>query len=309
MSSQILLAGFDSRGLALEAPILKRQRHRIAERPTARAVFQALADEEVKLLLLGPRLPDLGLAELIRLVRADEQTRHVSILALLPAREAPDAEERLREAGANAVLRRPLKTEQLERWLVKLLEVPRRTQLRVPVRGQVVAVPRSGDAGRFCGLTRNISVNGLLLASQEKLLRDIDVELEISLEEPPRQLRALGRVVRTAPEVHWPYLGYGVEFLLVPPDSRESIADLVGGGRPSLPPPGEAPKIRTTIERGGWVYEILDPVQDPHGWQVEIRRAPHERWRPGSGGPFYVVLGASPEAAYREARAFVERQE
>ena len=37
-----------------------------------------------------------------------------------------------------------------------------------------------------------------------------------------------------------------------------------------------------------------------HGWQVEIRRGPREHWRPGKAGPFYVVLGSSPEAAYQE---------
>ena len=82
--------------------------------------------------------------------------------SLATAIAGEDAEEAASKAGANAVLRRPLVPEQLEHWLVKLLDVPRRSRIRVPVRGQVVAVPRTADAARFYGLTRNISVNGLV---------------------------------------------------------------------------------------------------------------------------------------------------
>jgi CheY-like chemotaxis protein len=307
MSQGIILAGFDSRSLVIEAPILRRRGCAVGERASARAVLASLESGAAGLLVLGPRLPDLGLLDLIRQVRADPQTRHVSILALLPASEPSDAEAAVLRAGANAALRRPLQSRKLEQWLVKLLEVPRRTQLRVPVRGQVVAVPRSGDAERFFGFTRNISVNGLLLSSDDSLAREVDVELEVRLDQPPRHLRALGRVVRQASEVKWPYQGYGIEFLLLPPESRATIETLVERQRAATAAGRQVPKIRTTVERESWVYEILDPVEQPHGWQVEIRRAPRERWRPGSGGPFYVVVESSPENAYREARAFVER--
>ena len=45
------------------------------------------------------------------------------------------------------------------------------------------------------------------------------------------------------------------------------------------------------------------------GFLAEIRRGPREGWRPGASGPYYVVEAASPEAAVRAARAFVNRQE
>ncbi len=305
--SSIILAGFDSRSLALEAPVLKRRGCRVDERASAAAVLSALGTGEPRMLVLGPRLPDLGLVDLIRRVRSDPETRHVSILVLLPSSEAAGAEATVLSAGANAALRRPLEPDSLEQWLVKLLEVPRRSEIRVPVRGQVVAVPRSGDAGRFYGVTRNISVNGLLLASHDALTHDADVELEVNLEEPPRQLRALGRVVRQASEVEWPYAGYGIEFLLVPPDSRATIDTLIDQRPTAFTTGGSDPKIRATVRREAWVYEILDPVEQAHGWQVEIRRGPSDRWRPGTGGPFYVVVGSSPEAAYLEARSFVAR--
>jgi hypothetical protein len=126
-------------------------------------------------------------------------------------------------------------------------------------------------------------------------------------------LRALGRVVRHAPEVRWPYLGYGVEFLYVPDEGVNALIELVQ--RETAPPPPtliaeprpEVMAIRTTLRREGWVYEILDPVPNGALWQVEIRRSARDGWRPGIGGPFYVLEAPSPEEALESARAFVRR--
>lgn len=308
MSAPILVAGFDSRSLLLEAPILKRGGHPVEMCASGRSVLEALPARRSRLLVLGPEVHDLALAELVHQIRADPLTRRVSILALLPSGEAPQAEEELLVAGANAALRRPLDPSLLEQWIVKLLQVPRRTDVRVPVRGHVVGMPRAA-AGRFYGLSRNLSLNGLLVACPEELAPEHDVELEVHVEGPYPRLRALGRIVRQAGEVAWPYRGYGIEFLLVPPESQETIANLVAGEHAPDHEDPDQPRIRATVEHEAWVYEILDPVRKGDSWQVEIRRGPRERWRPGAGGPFYVVVGSSPEAAHREARAFVERQD
>jgi hypothetical protein len=179
---------------------------------------------------------------------------------------------------------------------------------RVPVQGHVIGRPQVEKTGRFFGLTQNLSINGMLLASPIQLESERDVELEFGLPESRLALRALGRVVREASEVSWPYLGYGVEFLFVPEDTRDQLNDFVERAalvtlRRSL---GRS-KIHSTLRREFWVYEILEPMASPDGWQVEIRRAPRDAWRPGGGGPFYVVLGRSPEEALAEAREFVHR--
>ena len=117
------------------------------------------------------------------------------------------------------MLRRPLDRARLETWLAKLLIVPRRVDARIPVQGHVVGTPRSTEAVHFFGLTRNLSVNGMLLASPVPLPATPDLDLEFNIPGVIARLQALGRVVREAGEVEWPYLGYGVEFLFVPPDS------------------------------------------------------------------------------------------
>jgi CheY-like chemotaxis protein len=309
MSAPILVAGLDSRSLLLEAPVLLRDHALLAGRASARELLDGLAREGGRLVVLGPVLPDIALPEAIRRIRSLPATRRVSILILLPADEPPGAEQEVVEAGANAVLRRPLDRVELEHWITKLLHVPRRVEARMPVHGQVVGTPRGVQSGHFYGLSRNLSINGMLLASPVRLADAPDLDLELQLAEPALRVRALGRVVRDAIEVGWPYLGYGVEFLFVPPDSLTALASLVGTRTPPIVTRVVAPRplIRATIRLGPWIYEIVEPAPYESGFLVEIRRAPREGWRPGLSGPFYVVEGPSEEAALRAAREFVHK--
>jgi CheY-like chemotaxis protein len=310
MAPSILVAGLDARNLLLDAPVLRRERDVVEEKSSARAVLDGLAREGGRLVVLGPSLPDLTVHDTVRRIRALPATRQVSILVLLPDAEGSDVEGAALDAGANAVLRLPLDPTALDDWIAKLLSVPRRVETRVPVQGQVVGTPKNANSGHFYGLTRNLSAHGMLLASPVRLADGYDVDLEFHLPPTGTRVRALGRVVREAAEVGWPYVGYGVEFLYVPPESLDAIVSLVTEG----PPPSHlaalrrAAAIHSTVRRASWVYEIHEPTAYEAGWMVEIRRAPREEWRPGAGGPFYVVEGSSPENALRQARDFLYRQ-
>jgi CheY-like chemotaxis protein len=310
MPSSLLVAGLDARSLLLEAPVLQRDGHLVQERAQGRDLLREIVPTGASLVVLGTELPDLSLPDAVRRIRASPATRDVSVLALLPAGTSAEAEEETRRAGANAVLRRPLARPTLEGWLSKLLAVPRRVMTRVAVSAQVVGTSRAGGA-HFCGLTHNLSVNGMLLASPLRLAEEPDLDLEFVLPGVSGRLRALGRVVREAPEVAWPYRGYGVEFLFVPSESQVTITRIVSGAlRPApsrLVVPDPTHGIHSTLAREEWVYEIRQPVQAEQGWEAEIRRAPRQSWRPGSAGPFFVVAAPSPEIALREAREFVTR--
>jgi CheY-like chemotaxis protein len=307
MLPPILVAGLDGRSLILEAPLLRREGHPVEELGDARDLFDALAaDIACRLVVLGPRLSDVTLVDAIRRIRASALTRHVSILALLPTGEDPELDGAVVKAGANAVMRRPLDQARLEAWMAKLLAVPRRVEARVPVQGHVVGTPKAEASGHFYGLTRNLSVNGMLLASPVRLVHP-DVELEVGMPEGRPSLRALGRIVREAREIGWPYLGYGVEFLFIPEESVAIIASFIEKAVLDSLQRSTAAPIHSTLRREFWVYEILRPIQSPDGWQAEIRRGPRDAWRPGETGPFYVVLGRTPEDALAEARGFIHR--
>jgi CheY-like chemotaxis protein len=310
MPAPILVAGVDGRSLVLEAPVLQREGHTVEEAASARALLSSLPQSGSQLVVLGPRLIDLALPDVVSRIRCDPASRQVSILVLLTVSDPETADAQVLAAGANAVLRRPLDTTRLEAWVSKLLAVPRRVRARVPVQGHVVGTPRASGAGHFLGLTRDLSVHGMLLASPVRLEVGPDLDLEFVLPGHAARLAALGRVVREAAGVGWPYVGYGIEFLFVPPTHAHAIAAVVSQGvhlmLPDAPHDGSG-GIHSTIRREQWIYELLAPMPHGHGWQVEIHRAPRDHWRPGVAGPFYVVEGGTPEDALREARSFVQR--
>ena len=120
-------------------------------------------------------------------------------------------------------------------------------------------------------------------------------------------------MVRDAGEVGWPYLGYGVEFLFVPPESQLAIEMMVASSVVSL----------TQITREGALaghprHRALGGLDlRDRGARWPTRRGGW--WRSGGAraraggrawpGPYYVVEGPSPEAALRAAREFVHAQE
>jgi len=194
----------------------------------------------------------------------------------------------------------------LESWVAKLLDVPRRVLARIPVHVQVVGSQKRVPGEHFYGLSRNLSVHGMLLASPVRIGAG-DVDLEIDLPEPEGRIRVLGRIVREAPEVGWPYLGYGIEFLYLPEAGQRAIERLIRRDSPpepvaSLWAPGA---IHSTLRRDEWIYEITEPARTTSGFLVEIRRATREGWRPGRTSPFYVVRGDSAQSALDTARGFV----
>ena len=311
MPPPILVAGLDARSLLLEVPLLVREGHSVEARPTARALLLDIARTGARLVALGPDIPDLTVAETVRRIRASTLTRGVSVMVLLPSSTSTETEDETRDAGANAVLRRPLDPVVVEGWAAKLLAVTHRVDARVPVQAQVVGSSRAPSSPHFLGVTRNVSANGMLLASPVRLDAGLDLDLEFVVPGIPARLRGLGRVVREAAEVAWPYVGYGVEFLFMPPESRAALILVVSGVGPSSrpePEPDASHGIHSTLRRDEWVYEIRRPVRHLASWQAEIRRAPRVAWRPGVAGPFFVVEGPSPEVAVREARAFVFKQ-
>jgi DNA-binding response OmpR family regulator len=307
----VVVAGLDQRSLLIEAPLLRRGQHAVVAHTALRELLEDLRRGASRLLVLGPQLGGCPAPEVVARVRASGDTRGVSILVLLPLWERPDTETAALHAGANAVLRRPLDPLVLESWIGKLLTVARRVEVRVPVEGQVIGTA-PGGVGRFYGLTRNISTQGVLLASPVRMAPGQDVELDIQIAAASGSIRALGRVVREAPHIKWPYLGYGIEFLYVPTASLGILGALVATDRSTEPLRQEAVEprpIQATVRLGQWVYELLAPVPGGDGWHVEILRADRHSWRPGRGGPFFVIAAPSPEEALVRARMFVKRQE
>jgi hypothetical protein len=307
-AGSIVAAGLDARELRLEVRFLQRESELVREAASLAELVELVERERPALVVLGPGLCEPPLAEIVKRVRATGAGRGVSVLALVPAADPAGSEGVLIGAGANAALRRPLDRFVLESWVAKLVQVPRRVRARIPVHAQVVGNRKSAPGEHFYGLSRNLSVHGMLLASPVRIEGE-DLDLELDLPGSEERVRVLGRIVREAPEVGWPYFGYGVEFLFLPEAAQRSIQRLVRlEAEPDTSPGLWAPgAIHSTLRRDEWIYEITEPARTEGGFLVEIRRAQRREWRPGRASPFYVVQAAAPRAALDEARAFIGR--
>src|SRR4029453_3320185 len=168
MAGRILTAGIDARELRLEVRFLQRAPVLLQEAASGSELFEALARDSYSLVVLGS-LPDPPLAPTIQKIREGTGSRRVSILAMMSEAEAPDTEGVVLGAGANAALRRPLDRFVLESWVSKLVEVPNRVRARIPVHVQVVGSRHRGESEHFYGLSRNLSVHGMLLASPGRI--------------------------------------------------------------------------------------------------------------------------------------------
>lgn len=301
----ILAAGVDGRELRLEVRFLQRQPELLREAESGDELLAAIAASPPGLVVLGSAFASV---EQVSRVRGSEIGRGLSLLVVVPAEDPPGIEGVLLDAGANAALRRPLERFVLESWVGKLLDVPRRVLARIPVHVQVVGSRRKSPGEHFYGLTRNLSVHGMLLASPVRIDAE-DLDLELDLPEPEGRVRVLGRVVREAPEVGWPYVGYGVEFLFLPEAAQGAVQRMVrreatAESPRSLWAPGA---IHSTFRRAEWIYEVTEPARTESGFLVEIRRCERAHWRPGRGRPCHVVRANDARAAVDAAREFVRR--
>jgi DNA-binding response OmpR family regulator len=166
-----------------------------------------------------------GADRIVSAVRRDPLTRRSSIV-IIARGDMDHIEVELLEAGANAILRLPVSPDWDER-LTRLIEVPVRREMRVPVRFEMEA--RSGDGVESQTATvLNISVSGILIDSGFPLRMGDDLDVSFQLPDSEVVIRGTGRVVRQSGRTQ-----FGLEFYGLEGEGRDLIAAYIAS--PSLP--------------------------------------------------------------------------
>jgi CheY-like chemotaxis protein len=187
-----------------------------------KAVMATLCDRRPGLLVVDGRHP--AMLAFIRTLRADEQTRAISIAALLD--DPPDGVElALREAGANVVLSERMSEPLWDDAIQELVNVPPRRAVTLAVSVAVGARPGPRDE-RFDVMARNISVRGLLVETRRPLPSGTVVTLFFNLPASESPLHLVGRVVWERPMGNG-LARQGVEFLGFHGDALGRIASFV----------------------------------------------------------------------------------
>lgn len=135
-----------------------------------------------------------GVEALIRTLRKSPDLKRTSIVVFSEDDFDPSEVEVL-EAGANAILRLPPADDFNER-IGRLMAVPARRDVRLPVRLQVAAI--AGFGATVPVLAQNLSLSGVLIESNHLLNMGDEVHLAFRLEESGALVSVTAHVTRTA---------------------------------------------------------------------------------------------------------------
>jgi len=202
--------------------VLEREDLSIIPAPTGATVLEALRAEKPKLLIVGPDLPDVTVADLCRLIRKDTEIRNLSIVLVASPVER-ERTEGIRKAGCNDVLYRPLEAAEFDRKIAALLAVRARKELRVLVQ---IKIEQSREGFFSLAHTRNLSTSGALLESDQPL--EIGSHLTVRFFLPGRASEIAGHceVVRERTGSYGVRL-FGIRFHGMSEDDKIAIGDFV----------------------------------------------------------------------------------
>ncbi len=125
---------------------------------TSEEILNIHGARKADLIITDATLPIMGAVNLCAAIRNDEALRNVSIIVV--SDRADQLSEQWREAGANAVVQKPVNAAQLFLKISELLVIPQRKDLRVPLH---VAVRNQGKKAAFSAVSQNISISGILI--------------------------------------------------------------------------------------------------------------------------------------------------
>jgi DNA-binding response OmpR family regulator len=176
--------------------------------------FPARSSEEIlnlhgvkkaDLIVTDASLPLMGGVKLCTLIRSDAELKQVMIIVLCDETKASLSQ--CREAGANAVMHKPVDYGELLWKVSELLAVPQRKDMRVLLRGSIKGV--EGDAP-FFAQSHDISISGMQLETDRALKQGDQLTCAFKIGHSDVTVACrVERVATVAPGRH----RYGVRFM------------------------------------------------------------------------------------------------
>ena len=99
--------------------LLFRLKYRVVEAPDGRAAYYTAHETKPDLILMDVMMPKVDGLMSIKMLRANEGTRHIPIIVLTSI-DSADACEKCLEAGADGFIQKPITAESLREALEKL---------------------------------------------------------------------------------------------------------------------------------------------------------------------------------------------
>jgi len=196
--------------------ILNRANVRLFTAPTAEEAMELHRRERMDLIIADLNMPSMGGDGLCSAIRQDESLGKVYFI-LICSGETADL-RRCETCGANSFIARPFDFEEIADRVGRLLQIPRRQDVRVLVK---VTVHGQFRAEPFFCTSRDISVSGILIDTEKTLARGDLINCSFYLPNADR-VSVEGEVVRILRGSASAY-SYGVRFVAPGPEARMTI--------------------------------------------------------------------------------------
>ncbi len=188
---------------------------------TASVLLDIATTDRPDLILLDAGTLDMPAEEVCRRIRADDRTRSIPILALVPPGELADS---LRHAGCQQVVGPEVGPQDLQQMIAAALGVRLRRHPRYPV---VLPVARGRIFHEFLGYTNQLSEGGMGFETISRIRAGDHLPLKIYRNTEERPIAVTGRVAGVRPNIETG-IGYavGVEFLRLAAADRGRLMEL-----------------------------------------------------------------------------------
>jgi CheY-like chemotaxis protein len=217
---KILLVNSQEAFLGRNKNLLNRAGFMILTATSAKDALEIYREQSIDLIISVLDLPEIAGDTLCSTLRSGNDVRRVPFILVCYDVEAEL--ERASQCGANAWLTRPVRPELLLEQVGKYLKIPTRRNYRATFNAKVEG---TRERLQFSGMTRNISITGLLCETDMQLVQD-DLITNLLLAIDSHQIVADGKVVRTEIAADGTYK-YGVQFTNLSPESRDRINEYV----------------------------------------------------------------------------------
>jgi two-component system, cell cycle response regulator DivK len=120
--ARVLVVEDNPANMKLAVLLLEQAGHEVLQARDAEVGLQLARTQQPALIVMDVQLPGLSGLAATQQLKADNATAHIKVLALTALAMSGD-EQRLRQAGCDAYLAKPLRYQQFQREIARLLEV------------------------------------------------------------------------------------------------------------------------------------------------------------------------------------------
>ncbi len=208
MRNKILLVDDVKLFLKLEETFFKRTGCEIFTANSGMKCIESAQANKPDLIVLDLIMPDIMGDEVIKRLKSDEATKSIPVIMVSTSADDKDI-ARCKEAGAVDYVTKPINAQELLSKAANILDVPNRLHYRIPVS---LTIEGDIEGKQFTGISRNISLGGILVDCSEQVKEDTKLTLGLPIMSDKGIMVCKGMVMRSDKIHDRPAFLLGIQF-------------------------------------------------------------------------------------------------